>query len=171
MSITNVENAEEFQETLKTKLTKFMEENKSFNIQGSWAGEDGITVSVLVDFGIEDRDEGTYYMGSVSARYEDNYEAVLGEEKARELIEQDCDPEREEELMDELQEKLMESDTMIGAENALTRAVRSVFKVHRHELRPDPHASDIDVSASFPIMYGEWDVQDHIESERGATEE
>lgn len=166
MTITNVNGPEEFQEKLEEKLKKFMEENEQFNVQGSWTGGDGITVGVLVDFGIEDRDEGTYYVGSVNAGIEENAEAVLGEEKAREYLELDCNPEREKELKQELEEGIIESDTMTDAENALIRAIRSVFKVHTHELRSNPHMSDIDVSCSFPIMFGEWDVQKGVDFER-----
>lgn len=168
MTITNVDNSEEFEEKLTEKLTAFMEQNEQFNVQGSWTGDDGVTVSVLVDFGIQDRDDGDYYVGSVSARFESNYEAVLGEKDAKKLVELDCAPEKEEELQDKLEEKLAESDTMIEAENALIRAVRRVFDVGPyHNIRPDVMASDTHMSATIPIAYSDWSTRDSIDFERG----
>ena len=168
MTTTNVNNAEEFEEKLTEKLTDFMEQNEAFNVQGSWTGDDGVTVGVLVDFGIQDRDDGGYYVGSVSAPFEDNYEAVLGEKDAKKLVELDCTPEKEEELRDKLGEKLAESDTMTEAENALIRAIRKVFDVGPyHNTHPEVLASDIDMCATVSIAYSRWPTHDSIDFERG----
>ena len=167
MTITNVNNPDELQNKLEQKLKAFMENNESFNVQGSWTGEDNITVSAVIDFGVQDRDDGDYYVANVSAQFEDNYEAVLGEEKARELIEQDLTREREKELQDELEEKLMESDTLTEAENSIIRAIRTVFSVGPyHNTHPDVMSSDIDVSATIPISYSEWETRDSIDFNR-----
>jgi len=167
MKITKINSTDELQNKLEEKLKNFMEKNEPFNVQGSWTGDDDITVSAIIDFGIQDRDDGEYYIANVSAQFEDNYEAVLGEEKARELIELDCTPERENKLQNELEESLMESYTLIEAENAITRAIRSVFSVGpHHNIRPDVMSSDIDVSATIPIAYSEWETRDSIDFTR-----
>lgn len=156
-----VEQPEEFRKQLKKSLKTFMEDNQQFNVQGSW-DKNGLTVSVLVDFGIQDRDDGDYYVGSVSARYEDNYN-LLKDEEARKLKELDLTPEKEKELMDKLKEKIAEHDAFIDAQNELYKAVNSVFKVPRSSMRNQPHNSDIDVSVTQPICYSEWDTRDKIE--------
>ena len=171
MTITKVKNADELQNKLEQKLKAFMENNEPFNVQGTWTGEDNITVSALIDFGVQDRDDGDYYVANASAQFEDNYEAVLGEEKARELIELDCTPERENELQNELEEKLMESDSLTEAENSIIRAIRTVFNVGPyHNTHPDIMSSDIDVSATIPICYSEWDTRDSIDFNREEEE-
>jgi len=151
----NVEQPEEFKKELKKALKTFMEENEPFNVQGGWE-KDGLTVSVLVDFGVQDRDDGGSYVGSVSARYEDNYN-LLSDEEARKLSELDLTPEKEEELMDKLKEKIAEHDTFIEAQNELVRAVKSVFDVPYQAMRGQPHNSDIDVSVTKTIDYTRWD--------------
>lgn len=162
MTITDVDSPENFRETLKTKLKEFMEENKSFNVQGSWTGEDGVTVSVLVDFGIEDRDMGEYYVGTVSARYEDNYDLLEGD-MGEKLDELDVTPEKEEELMDDLKQKISESDTFREAENSLIRAVTSVFDIGRRNIRSPVEYSDIDAHMTTPISYGRWETRDSVD--------
>lgn len=161
MTITNVEQPEEFRKELKKALKSFMEDNQQFNVQGNWT-KDGLTVGVLVDFGIEDRDEGEGYVGSVSARYEDNYN-LLGEEKAEKLKTLDVTPEEEKELMEELKEKIAEHDAFIEAQNELYKAVNSVFDVPYQGMRVQPHNSDIDVSVTKGIDYGRWTTRDKIE--------
>lgn len=161
MTITNVEQPEEFRKELKKALKSFMEDNQQFNVQGNWT-KDGLTVGVLVDFGIEDRDEGEGYVGSVSARYEDNYN-LLGEEKAEKLKTLDVTPEEEKELMEELKEKIAEHDAFIEAQNELYKAVNSVFDVPYQGMRGQPHNSDIDVSVTKGIDYGRWTTRDKIE--------
>lgn len=161
MTITNVGQPEEFRKQLKTALKSFMEENQQFNVQGSW-DKDGLTVSVLVDFGIQDREDGGYYVGSVSARYEDNYN-LLSDEKARQLKELDLTPEKEKELMEELREKISEHDAFIEAQNEFYKAVNSVFNVPHHGMRGQPHNSDIDVSVTKTIDYTRWTTRDKIE--------
>lgn len=161
----NVESPEEFENELKKALTKFMEENKTFNVQGSWTGEDGITVSVLVDFGIEDRDQGTYYVGSVSARYSDNLEK-LHEEGAITPPEMKGATTAEEVKAEQLIEILGESDTFMDAENAMINAISEVFDTGRDRLRSRPEASDIDLSSSIPIMFGEWKTTSEVDFRR-----
>lgn len=172
MTITNVNNPDELQNKLEQKLKAFMENNEPFNVQGSWTGDDNITVTAIIDFGVQDRDDGDYYVANVSARFEDNYEAVLGEEKARELIEQNCTLGRENDLRAELQEKLAESDSLMEAENSIIRAIRTVFSVGPyHNTHPYVMSSDIDMCATIPICYSEWDTRDSIDFNREDEEQ
>jgi len=161
MTITNVEQPEEFRKKLEKALKSFMEDNQQFNVQGNWT-KNGLTVSVLVDFGIEDRDEGTGYVGSVSARYEDNYN-LLEEEKARQLKELDVTPEKEKELMEELNEKIAKHNAFTEAQNELYKAVNSVFDVPYQSMKAQPHGSDIDVFVTQGIDYGRWTTREKIE--------
>jgi len=161
LKMKNVDQPEEFREELKKALKSFMEDNQQFNVQGNWT-KDGLTVGVLVDFGIEDRDEGQGYVGSVSARYEDNYN-LLSDEKAEKLKTLDCTPEKEKELREELKEKIAEHDAFTEAQNELYKAVNSVFDVPYQSMKAQPHGSDIDVSVTQGIDYGRWNTREKIE--------
>jgi len=162
----NVESPEEFEKELEKALTKFMEKNKSFNVQGSWTGEDGITVSVLVDFGIEDRDQGTHYAGSVSARYSDNLEKLHKEGAITPPGMKGATTAKEVEA-EQLREILGESETFMDAENAMVNAISEVFDTGRARLRSRPEASDIDLSSSIPIIFGGWKTTNNVNFERG----
>jgi hypothetical protein len=128
----NVNSAEEFEEKLTEAFKEFMKHDKSFNVQGSWTGEDDVTVSVLVDYSIESR-EGDYYVGSISARKSDN------------------------EGMDE--EEIVTSDTFYDAQCALKSAINSIFCVPYGELRPEILESDMDYSAHYNIAHGFWGLK------------
>jgi len=140
--ITSVSNPTEFQNELAKSLIKFLEENKQFNVQGSWTGDDGITVSVLVDFGIEDRDLDDYYVGSVSARHQDNLEF----------------------LEDHEERELAETDTFREAESALRGAIRTVFDLPRYKraLSP-PEVSDIDTSTTATIDWTHFSINKEVD--------
>jgi len=142
MTMTNVDTPDEFQQTLEQRLRAFMERNEQFNVQGSWTGDDGLTVSVLVDFGIEDRDTGEYYVGSVSARHEEN-----------------------EELLEELDSprELAEMDTFMDAERAMEDAIRSVFDTGRGRVMSPPEVSDIDTVSTAVIQFGVWDTRSDVD--------
>lgn len=157
-----VKTPEGFKNTLEKSLKQFMEQNQSFNVQGQWE-KNGLTVSVLVDFGIEDRDEGTRYVGNISATYEDNYN-LLDEEEARKLHELDLTPEKETELMEKLRERISEHDAFIEAQNCLYRAVNSVFNVPYGSMRSSPVCSDIDVSITKGISYGTWETRKGVDA-------
>jgi len=162
----NVQSPQEFENELRKALKKFMEENNSFNVQGSWTGEDGVTVSVLVDFGVEDRDQGAYYVGSVSARYDDNLEK-LHEEGAITPPEMEGATTAEEADAEQLREILGESDTFMDAEYAMINAINDVFDAGRDRLRSRPEVSDIDISSHIPIMFGEWRTVEDVDFRRG----
>jgi hypothetical protein len=140
MSITNVDSPEEFENELSEKLKLFMENNETFNVQGSWTGDDGVTVGVIVDYGIEDR-EGNYYVGHVSARYSENEDSDFDGDVA-------------------------ESDTFYEAQLALESALRDVFEVPHGYLYPDTTKSDIDLSSTYTIGHGMWDTHHSIDYEQ-----
>ena len=149
VNITEVRSAKEWKKELSKALKNFLKYNKQFNVQGRWTGKDGVTVTVLADFGIEDRDLGEYYVASVSARYNDNIEWMYEkgdytEENPRQQV------------IREMKEKLAESDTMIEAENNLIRAVRKALKVPRR-FRPSTEFSDIDAHVTMPINWARWE--------------
>jgi hypothetical protein len=135
-----------------------MENNEPFNVQGSFTGESGLTVTALIDFGIEDRDHGEYYVGSVSAKFQNNLEYL--EEKG--LISEDKQIENVSAM--KLEEHMAEEQIYMDVENAIKRAVRNVFDLspHSRTLYSPPETSDIDVSTRIPIAYGRWDVQENI---------
>jgi len=123
-------------------LLKFLEENQQFNVQGSWTGDDGITVSVLVDFGIEDRDLNDYYVGSVSARHEDNLEF----------------------LEDHEERELAATTTFREAESALRGAIRTVFDLPRYSrAMSPPEVSDIDTSTTATIDWTHFDIREEVD--------
>jgi len=153
MTITNVNDADEFKNELKEKLTAFMEENKQFNVQGSWT-TNGITVSVLVDFGIEDRDDGGYYVGSISARYDENRGQVLERLDADHADKQ------------EFKEILSDSEAFREAHQAFYDAVNQVFQIPRHGFRAPPEVSDIDVSETHAIDYTNWPTRERVNFSR-----
>jgi len=161
----NVQSPQEFENELRKALKKFMEENETFNVQGSWTGEDGITISVLVDFEIEDRDQGTYYVGSVSARYSDNLKK-LHDEGAITPPEMKGATTADEVDAEQLREILGESDTFMDAENAMINAINDVFDTGQDRLRSRPEPSDIDLSSSIPIMFGEWKTTSDVDFRR-----
>lgn len=137
-----VNNTEELYENLKKSLKKFLEDNEPFNVQGSWTGEDGLTVSVLVDFGIEDRDRGEYYVGSVSARHQDNLELLEDREKA----------------------ELGQMSTFREAENAMFRAISSVLKVRFYDVFGDMvNVSDIDTHNQAVISWKHYSIRDTVD--------
>lgn len=137
-----VTNTEELYENLKKSLKQFLEDNESFNVQGSWTGEDGLTVSVLVDFGIEDRDTGEYYVGSVSARHQDNLELLEDREEA----------------------ELGEMSTFREAEDAMFRAIASVLKVRFHDVFGDMRqVSDIDTHNTAVIDWKHPEIRDFVD--------
>jgi hypothetical protein len=139
MGITNVDSPEEFEEVLAEKLTKFMENNEPFNVQGSWTGDDGVTVGVLVDYSVEDRDSN-YYVGMVSAEYAENPNMDF--------------------------EELNQSDTFMEAENALIGAVREVFEVPYGRLRGDITGSEKYVNSTFSICHGIWETRESVDYEQ-----
>lgn len=161
-----VEKVENIQEQVKTCLTEFMEENKSFNLQGSFTNEQGLTVNLLIDFGIEDRDNGRYYVGSVYSKMQDNLEYL--EEKG--LI---SEPEKEgpstiEEIEPEkLREVLGESDLFIEIENHVVNGIRQVYDLpYTTRLTSRPELSDVDVSSTIPIVYGNWKTKKSVDFDR-----
>jgi hypothetical protein len=139
--ITTVSNPTEFQNQLEKSLIKFLEENQQFNVQGSWTGDDGITVSVLVDFGIEDRDLNDYYVGSVSARHQDNLEF----------------------LEDHEERELAETETFEEAEESFRRALWSVFSSTRGPIMSPPHVSDIDTVSTANIDWMSFEISDDLD--------
>lgn len=155
----SITSTEELQEELEKSLKLFMEENKQFNLQGSIQGENGLTVNVLIDFGIEDRDNGSYYVGSVSIPFEENLEyldekGLISESKPVDEVEND-----------KLLEELGEADIFIEAENKMIQAIRKVFDIQRrYRLRSRPEISDIDISSTIPIMYGEWKTKEQVQA-------
>jgi len=146
---TEVRSPKEWKKELSNALKNFLKHNKQFNVKGRWTGKDGVTVNVLADFGIEDRDLGGYYVASVWANYEDNIEWMYEkgdytEENPRQQV------------IREMKEKLVESDTLIEAENNLIRAVKKVLKVP-YGVRPSKEFSDIGVGTTMPISWESWD--------------
>lgn len=138
--IQKVKSAVEWRKKLSKALKQFMKKNKQFNVQGGWTGKDGVTVGVLADFGIEDRDSGDEYVAIVSARYDENRE-YMEEHKG---------------AWSSGKESLVESGTFMDAQNEMVRAVMDVFDVP-YGARPDVTYSDIDAVATFHIAYGRWD--------------
>jgi hypothetical protein len=154
-----INSTEELQEELENCLKSFMEKNKQFNLQGSIQGENGLTVHVLIDFGIEDRDNGSYYVGTVSIPFEENLEymdekGLISENKPLDELESD-----------KLLKELGEADIFLEAENKTIQAIRKVFDIQRrYRLRSRPEISDVDISSTIPIMYGEWKTREKIEA-------
>jgi hypothetical protein len=136
-----VSNPTEFQNQLEKSLVKFLEENEQFNVQGRWTGDDGITVSVLVDFGIEDRDKDNAYHGIVSCRHEDNLEF----------------------LEDHEERELAETDTFEEAEESFRRALGSVFSSTRGRIMSRPHVSDIDTFTKGCIDWMSFEISDDLD--------
>ena len=136
-----------------------MEKNKRFNVQGSWEGDDGVTVNVLADFGSEDLEtSGDGYVISVSAGFEDN-QYILDKQKHMNMSLY--------EIREETSEKLAESETLIDAQNEAIKAIRQVFKLPRRaRIRSRPEPSNIDVSVTIPVQYGVWETRDKIDDYR-----
>lgn len=163
-----VETTDELKNELKKALKSFMENNEQFNIQGTFKGENGITVNALIDFGIEDRDNGCYYVGSISADLtnEKNLEyldeqGLIAEDKPIDEVESD-----------KLLEEFGEADIFIEAENKMIQAIREVFDIQRrYRLRSRPEISDIDISSTIPIMYGEWETKKGTEAPKPENRE
>jgi len=139
--ITSVSKPTEFQNELAKSLTEFLEENKQFNVQGSWTGDDGVTVSVLVDFGIEDRDRDTAYVGTVSARHQDNLEF----------------------LEDHEERELAETDTFQEAQESMRQALWSVFSSTRGPIMSPAHVSDIDTVSTAHIDWMSYEISDDLD--------
>lgn len=136
-----------------------MENNEQFNIQGQITNEKGLTVQALIDFGIEDRDNGRYYVGSVYAPIQENLEYL---EKNGYISK---DQPIEEVDSNKLVEELGETDLFMDMENAITNAIRKVFDIpRRRRLTRKPECSDVDVHSTIPIMYGEWETKKGIEA-------
>lgn len=163
-----VETTDELKKELKKALKSFMEENEQFNIQGTFEGENGTTVQALIDFGIEDRDNGSFYVGSVSADLRNEKNLQVLDEKG--FISEDKPVEEVE--SDKLLEVFGEADIFTEAENKMIQAIREVFDIQRrYRLRSRPEASDIDISSTIPIMYGEWDTKEGIEAPKPENRE
>lgn len=155
MSITKVSSPKEWRRKLSKALKDFMEKNKRFNVQGSWEGDDGVTVTVLADFSIEDLETGgDGYVISVSATFDDN-QYILEKQRYENMYLF--------EIREELSEKLAESETLIDAENEAITAIRQVFKLpKRARISSRPERSGRDVSVFIPVQYGVWETRDKI---------
>lgn len=145
MSITQVTNADELETALTEGLTAFMEQDETFNVQGRWTGDDGLTISVIFDFGIESRDDETGYIGTISARHSAN-------EEFRETH--------------DMPFALQQSETYIQAAHAVYRALDAVFQVKRYNyvMSGHVHESDMDTHVDVPVQYTHWNTRDHIET-------
>lgn len=161
MTITNTETPQELQETLKTKLTEFMEENKAFNVQCRYTDDDGITATAIIDFGIQDRDDNGYYVADISSQFRNNRQEIESENLINEG--QTVDEADEEKLY----HLLGESDAFMDLEDAVIRAVRAVFKTPRRALYSQPRQSDIDLSRTVLVDYTDWKTRDKIDFKRG----
>lgn len=158
MGIEKVNSPEETRAKLTEALKRFVDANEQFNVQGEWTGEDGVTVSVLSDFGIEDyenSEEGDYYVVSVSAKYGDNRNLLYEDYEEYESLNKEEIREKKEKL----KETLKESRTLREAAMAMEGAIKRVFKVSYRELQSQPVASDVDVSITIPVVYGDWETK------------
>jgi len=162
-----VETPDELKDELKKALKSFMENNQQFNIQGEFTGENGKTVNALVDFGIEDRDHGLYYVGSVSANMRNENNLKVLDEKG--LISEDKPVDEVENR--ELFEEFGESDIFIEVENKMLQAIREVFQVSRRRISGEVDVSDVDVHSTIPISYGTWKTREEINSPKPANRE
>ena len=155
----NVESIEELEDELKKALKSFMEENEQFNVQGEFQGENGITVNALIDFGIEDRDNGSYYVGSVSAQLDRDENLEYLDEKGLISENKPIDEVEPEKLIEEI----AESEVYEDVENAIKSAIKQVFDVsHRRTLTSRPDVSDVDINTIIPIYYGNWKTQEEV---------
>lgn len=156
-----MKNVEELEDELKKALKSFMENNKQFNIQGEFQGENGITVNALIDFGIEDRDNGNYYVGTVSAQLDRDENLEYLDEKGLISEEKPVDEVEPEKLIEEIGE----SEIYMDVENAIKSAIKQVFDInHRRRLTSRPEISDVDINTIIPIEYGNWNTREEINS-------
>jgi|AKVG01.1.fsa_nt_gi hypothetical protein len=150
---------EELQRDLAEKLTLFMEENQQFHISREYTSDDGLTLQVLVDFGIEDRDDGMAYPADVFARFQDNMEylhdqGILEEGDRIEDINND-----------ELRDLIGNHELFTELRSDLIRAVRQVFDIPRStKLGVPAQMSDVDIDGRVDIHYGIWNTRDGVES-------
>lgn len=169
MAITNVNGPKELRKKLSKKLKKFMEEGKTFNVQGSWTGDDGVTVTVLMDFGVQHPCDGEGYIGSVMAPFEENLKYL---EKKTSLQGGSAAPGQTSFgggsplgnlSSEELRRALGDSDTFYEAEQAMMSAVGDVFSVSMRGMEAPPEVSDIDVVSSIRVDYSRWPVHSDID--------
>lgn len=62
----------EAEDRIRDMFRDFKENNESFTFDALVVDPEGYRAVVLVDFGIEDYEEDAYYVGNVSARFEEN---------------------------------------------------------------------------------------------------